>query len=195
MKTVVTKLDNILRPLGFSRRKATWNRTTGAYVDVIDVQTSKAGDAVTVNCGVLVPDVYVRCWGGEPPRFVEEAACSVRSRIGQLLDGRDIWWTVGHDRSADEILEKVTAYVLPFLDRMHSPEAIEGFLTSTLVVNQKYPPPIVYLAIIKFDRGDTTGARALLDELHKKTVPAWQRRISEVAQRLGCFGAQGASGT
>lgn len=185
-KAVIDRLDELLKPLGFTRHKATWNRRSDSFVDVIDVQTSKAGDTMTINAGVLHSEVHRKCWAVELPVVIEEPACIVRARIGQLLDGKDLWWRLGDARILDDVAEKVTAYVLPFLERMHSLAAMEQFLTNMKVTNQKYPLPVIYLAILKSEQGDRTGACALLTELGEKSVGAWRTRICEVAGRLGC---------
>ena len=186
MKPVIARLDEVLKPLGFARHKTTWNRKSNSFVDVIDVQTSKAGDTITINSGVFHPDIHRKCWGTEPAAIVEEPSCTVRARVGQLLDGKDLWWRLDDARILNDMIEKLNAHVLPFLERIHSLEAMEQFLTASEVTKQKYPPPAIYLAILKSERGDRTGACALLAELGKKTVGAWRTRISEVAGRLEC---------
>ena len=92
-KTVVMRLDELLTPLGFEWQKRTWNRRSGSLIDVIDVQVSKAGDAMTVNAGVMDPVVRLKCWGTDPPGFVEEPQCTVRVRVGQLIGTKDVWWS------------------------------------------------------------------------------------------------------
>jgi len=185
-RSVIAHIDELLKPLGFARHKATWNRQSDSFVDVIDVQTSKAGDTMTINAGVLYPEVHRKCWGTEPAAVIEESSCTARVRVGQLLDGKDLWWRLIDAKILDDIAEKLTAHVLPFLERMHSLEAMEQFLTSAQVMKKKYPPPIIYLAILKSEQGDRTGACALLTQLGEKSVGAWRTRISEVAGRLGC---------
>jgi hypothetical protein len=185
-KAVIARMDEFLKPLGFARHKAIWNRQADSFVDVIDIQTSKAGDTMTINAGVLHPEVHRKCWAAEPPAVIEEPLCTVRVRVGQLLDGKDLWWRIDDVRTLGDVAEKVTAHVLPFLERMHSFEAMEHFLTIAQVTKQKYPPPVIYLAVLKSERGDRIGACALLTEFGKKTVGAWRTRIAEVAGRLGC---------
>lgn len=185
-KPVIARMDELLKPFGFARHKTTWNRKSDSFVDVIDIQTSKAGDTITINAGVFHPGVHRKCWATEPTAVVEEPSCTVRARVGQLLDGKDLWWLLNDARILDDVVEKLNAHVLPFLERMHSLEAMEQFLTSAQVMKQKYPPPIIYLAILKSEQGDRTGACALLTELGEKSVGAWRTRIGEVAGRLGC---------
>jgi hypothetical protein len=185
-KTVIERLNDELNPLGFERQKMTWNRKLDSFIDVVDVQTSKTTDTVTVNAGVVHPNAHAKCWGNTFPQFIEEPSCTVRARIGQLIDGKDQWWPLNATNVADEIVEKVRIYVLPFLEAMHSAKAMDRFLTNAQVVKQKYPPPIIYLAILKHEQGDVNAACALLSDLKKKTVGAWQNRISRIAETLSC---------
>lgn len=185
-KSVIVRLDEVLKPLGFERQKETWNRKFGSFVDVVDVQTSKAGDTITVNAGVVHPDVHAKCWGDSLPKFIEEPSCTVRARIGQLIGEKDLWWKLDAADVANDVADKVSTRVLPFLEQMHSIDEMERFLTKAQVVKQKYPPPIIYLAILKHEQGDTNAACTLLGDLKKKTVGAWQDRIGQIAERLSC---------
>jgi hypothetical protein len=181
------RIDELLKPLGFIRQKMTWNRRAGSFVDVIDLQAGKTGDTVTINAGVLHPEIHMKCWGTEPPQVIEEPSCAVRTRAGQLIEGKDMWWRLEEQESINHIVDALAAYVLPFLERMHSFEAMEQFLTNAGVTKQKYPLPIIYLAILKSERGDCVGACTLLTDLRKKTFGAWQARINAVVEKLGCF--------
>jgi hypothetical protein len=185
-KAVIARMNELLKPLGFTRHKTTWNRRSDSFVDVIDVQTSKAGDTMTINAGVLHPEVHRKGWATELPAVIEAPECIVRARVGQLVDSKDLWWQVNDVGILDDVAEKVTAYVLPFLERMHSLEAMEQFLTNAKVTKHKYPPPVIYLAILRNELGDRSGACVLLTELGEKSFGAWKTRIGEVARRLGC---------
>ena len=186
MKNVIDRVDEILKRAGFFRKKATWNRKSDSFIDVIDIQKSKAGNAVTVNAGVLHSGVHMKCWGTKLPAIIQEPECIVRARIGQLVENKDIWWQLDDRKTVDEIIKKLTMYILPFLERMHSFTAMEQFLINAQVMKQKYPPPIIYLAILKNERGNLADACALLTELRKKTIGEWQAKIDEVAKRLAC---------
>jgi hypothetical protein len=187
-KTVTTSLDELLKPLGFARHKATWNRQQDPFVDVIDVQASKGGDTITINAGVLHRGVHQKCWLKEPPACVQEPECTVRTRAGQLIDGRDLWWRKGDPRIAEDVIENVNVSMLPFLERMHSLEAMEKFLAESQLMKPRFPDSasVVYLAILKDERGDKAGACALLTELGNKTLGDWKTRMREVAERLSC---------
>ncbi|MBK9129791.1 MAG: DUF4304 domain-containing protein [Phycisphaerales bacterium] len=183
-RVVLKDLDELLLPLGFRRQKETWNRQAGSLVDVIDVQVSKAGDTTTVNVGVLDPEIHSQCWGEDPPIFVQEPQCTVRSRLGQLIHGRDVWWPV----SSPEIGGAVATGAVPFLERMHAPGGMEEFLISSTPIKARHPhpPPVIHLALLMNKRGDRLGACTLLGELQERVLGAWRTRVREVASRLGC---------
>lgn len=181
---VVQALDELLLPLGFRRQLDVWNRRVGPLVEVIDVQVAKVGGRMTVNVGALDPDLYSQCWGQAPPSFVRDPQCTVRTRLGPLIDGSDFWWPMG----SPGLCNAVEAYAVPFLERMHAPGAMEEFLMSSTASKKKhpYPPPVIYVALLMDKRGDRSGACALLDELQERVLGAWRTRVREIALRLGC---------
>lgn len=185
-KAVINKLDNLLKPLGFTRQKAVWNRSLGHLVEVIDLQISKAGDIATLNVGVLDSDVHIKLWESEPPQFVDEAACTVRARVGELVDGADLWWQLNDDQVTDNVYIAIKNYMLPFAQRMHSRQCMARWLTDAEVVKKKYPLPIINLAILQFLLGNPSEGCSLLGELQRNAIGAWRTRAVEVAGRLGC---------
>ena len=186
LNAIVARLDPLLKPIGFSRHGATWNRSVGSFIDVVNVQSSKSRDAITINAGVLHPGAFTKCWGQVLPQFIDEAQCTVRARVGQLIDGKDLWWNLTATDTADDIADKVASPVLPYLEQMHSVNAMVQFLEDGQVVKMKYPPPIIYLAILKDEQGDSNVACALLSDLRNKSGAAWLSRIRRVAEMLGC---------
>src|SRR5580658_10150578 len=47
----------------------------------------------TVNLGVYVPEVAANCGAGTPKTWVQEPACCIRSRLGNLgTEEADFWW-------------------------------------------------------------------------------------------------------
>jgi hypothetical protein len=185
-RAVIVRMDEVLIPLGFQRKKVTWNRALGSVVDAVDVQVSKAGDSLTINAGVLESEVYRTCWGTQPPPDIEVPSCTVYVRIGQLVDLKDLWWPLNAERTPEDVTEKLKAYVLPFLERMNSHAEMERFLDAAGVARQKYPLPIIQLAILRHRRGDKSGACTLLAELRRSALGAWRNRTADVEERLRC---------
>jgi hypothetical protein len=67
-------LAQLLKPIGFKKRRATWHRATADTIQVVNVQGSQWGPEYYVNVGT-----YLRALGEEvaPPEF----RCHIRSRI------------------------------------------------------------------------------------------------------------------
>lgn len=186
MISIIARLDRELVPLGFKRKKATWNRERDSLVDVIDIQISKSGDTVTMNTGVLSRPIYFACWGREAKAFVEEPSCTVRARVGRLLGNKDRWWDASSESAADEMVECLGVHILPFLDRMQSFKAMRDWLASTGLPSPKWPVPSINFAVLQSQLGDVDGACNTLAELEAKALGAWKAGAKEVAERIGC---------
>ena len=178
------ELDAILRPVGFARHKVTWNRRSGDFVDIVDLQRSKSGDMITMNLGVLHALVYRKAWNQELPEFLDEPSSTVRARIGQLVNGKDLWWADADFPVGENLRDLCKRFVLPFLDGLHSVEAMEEQLVRQGVEARPYPLPKIHLALLRFERGDRAGARNSLLELRSKTTEPWRARIDEVLRQL-----------
>lgn len=183
-KELIKGLDCVLGPLGFYGKKSVWNKRVGNFVLVVDLQLSKDKDFVTLNAGVVDAEAYAKVWGQSLPDFVDQPVCTVQARIGDLIDGRDIWWQLGNSGIACEINNSVTERVVPFLDRMCSRVEMVRWLSDTGVVSKRYPPPILSLAIMLIELGRPEGAE-LLVEVGKKALGGWRKRAAEVAERMG----------
>ena len=92
-KMMVTRADEILKPLNFFHHNLTWNRRSRDFTDVINLQKSKAGDVLTINVGVLHLRAYMLYTGTRPPEMVQETECTVRARIGEFVENKDLWWS------------------------------------------------------------------------------------------------------
>jgi len=184
--SIIARLDRELAPMGFIRKKATWNREHGLLVEVIDIQTSKSGDTVTMNVGVLSRPIYFACWGRDAKPFVEEPECTVRARIGKLIDNKERWWDIGGTGVTDEIITCLVERALPFLERMRSPEEMRNWLASMGAPLSKYPPPAIYYAVLQSQLGDLDGACAILTAFDRRAIGAWKGTGQEVAARIGC---------
>ena len=182
---IVKNLDRLLNPCGFVRKKFTWNRRYLEWVDVVDLQVDKSRTLLTLNAGVFDPEFYELCWERQSPEFIQEANCTVRTRIGFLFGQKDIWWDISDESAIEDVLEKCHTYALPFIDRMHSHANMEQFLEDSRG-QIRYPPHTIYLATLKAAQGKAEEACLLLDLLLRKHEGAWAERITRVAKTLGC---------
>jgi hypothetical protein len=186
LKLIIDQLDRLLKPLGFARKKRLWNRNVGSFIDVVEIQVSKSGGELTVNAGVVESDVYATLWGSVPAKFVEEPMSTIGVRIGELVDGKDKWWQTATPDIADELAHGIATQVLPFLEGMHTREAMKEWLISKDVTRWRYPLPIINLAILECLLGNAATGCALLKELQRVKPDAWSIRAADVAARLHC---------
>ena len=184
-KVIVRQIDELLKPLGLVRRGSVWNGCTNNIVKVIDVQVSKIDDSITLNVGVLDPEVFWILWGKEPEPVVQVPSCTVHTRIGTLIDDRDVWWPLSDPETARRINEATAKYILPFVQKMCSREQMMGWLSSKKILRRRDPPSMLSLAIIQHLLGKESEARSTLEEQQKKALGAWREGAAEVAGRLG----------
>ncbi len=114
-----------LRQMGFKRSSTTWNRRVGDFTDVINIQVSKSLDRVWVNVGVAEAHAYVSSWGVALPSFVPEGECTVRTRLGILINGHDSAWMIQDPAVPKEIENQLRTVGLPYLERLHTYEEME----------------------------------------------------------------------
>jgi Domain of unknown function (DUF4304) len=186
---LIARVDRELRAQGFRRRKSTWNRELGAFVSVIDIQTRTDGNAVTMNVGVLSRSVYFTCWGQEADSFIDEPFCTIRTRVGQLLDKRDLWWDLARADTADEMVYHLETSVLPFLDRMQSLNDMRDWLASRGMPSAREALGTICLAVVLSKLGDSISACAMLAQLERDAFGGWKARAKEVGTRIGCNSA------
>lgn len=94
-------LAPLLREDGFGGTGRTYRRTVNGWVQILNVQGSKYGDAFAVNLAihpVAVPDCIGRT---VDPKKLTHDACELRQRLSE--DGEDQWWAhFGERESMDE---------------------------------------------------------------------------------------------
>jgi hypothetical protein len=114
IKTLSAELDQTLKQSGFLKKGLIWRRDSEDVVDVIDLQISKPGDSVTLNCGVLDRGIYITVWGRPLPDNVDSSMCTIRARIGELIGDTDKWWPMSEGELFSEIPELVDRTVKNF---------------------------------------------------------------------------------
>ncbi len=135
-----------------------------------------------VNLGVHVPAISRIRWSEEPADYVDEADCSVGSRLG-VNGGPERWWPL--EGSVDElvaaVLDDLTLTGVPWLDRWSSLHVIataEDFMDG---------PDSIDRAIAQVLIGDRGAARELLRQRIEESsdVPEHVDVIRDVGRSLG----------
>jgi uncharacterized protein DUF4304 len=146
LNAIQSGIGKALEPLGFTRKGRTFRRETDEGVlQIIAIQAGpfEIGPPLpppvshmrpdyygkfTINLGVFVPEIHERT---NPPitmnRVISDAHCSIRTRLGHVSEGRDVWWPVLG--SSEEEIEDIIALMIhvgvAFLDRFRTRDLIE----------------------------------------------------------------------
>lgn len=185
IKTLVDSVNTVLREFEFFGDKLIWNRRLGEVIEVVDLQVSKSKGEITINCGIFHTNIYSIVWGRDWVGTAEEPLCVVRARIGELMDGHDVWWRISNEATKHSAIRALTEYCLPFLEGVRSNQEIEAYLERT-ALKQQYPLPKIYLAAMRVLNGKREAGCSLLSDIQKKALGDWRNRAREVSVRLGC---------
>jgi hypothetical protein len=182
-------LNLLLQQHGFTADGFSWNRQTAGFVDVVEVQWGKVDTQedyqFTLEAGVCWPKAYELTWEQPVPPKLLSAQCTVHERVGFIASDRDQWWrsTEQSDEAMiAEATEMVSAVLLPFWDRLHSPTALEPLL----MAKKRRPDPasVIARALILHERDDLAGARAVLEDRLEKSSSAWTPRYRALLEQL-----------
>ena len=85
--------------------------------------SSKDHISFTFNCGIFVPEIYLKNFDFEKdiPLFPNEYDCLVRERIGMLFGTHDYWYDLEASTDLEKlkttIAEHINRYVFPFYEK------------------------------------------------------------------------------
>jgi hypothetical protein len=150
------------------------------FEEVRELPKRSPGAAFLREHGLPVPPPRAR------PRILGEGDSHVTVRLGQLVGGRDTWWTLElpDDELESLVGELIADYALPFFERFNSREALLGaWHAGDPIV--RYTPPFT-IAVIHARRGETAEAEELLAAaLRESERPAARQEIIDAAEHLG----------
>ena len=124
MAALSKAINEVLIPAGFSKDGDVWRRASVPWLDVMELQKSKSGQAATLNCGIHHPEIYEKCWGRPGKAPISYSNCIVRTRLSELVLGRDEWWKLEDPVAIEAAAEMTKSHGLPFVERMHSLERV-----------------------------------------------------------------------
>ncbi|HEY4113474.1 MAG TPA: DUF4304 domain-containing protein [Rhizomicrobium sp.] len=211
MDDIQLALDGDLKSLGFKKFGRTYNRShENGIVQVINLQMGMPQPAIaglppeaaylrpdlygqfTVNIGVFVAEIAPPALARKSSRYVQEPRCSLRARLGNLMESerRDILWRLDTPTSAivEDVKEALFRYGIPFLTRFATRSAI---ITGWIAFNERElrlsQRPRLDVAIMLDAAGDKGGAVDLLRQhLSLPSLnPHHSAYVRELAQELG----------
>lgn len=180
-KRLTSKIGDVLEKCQFRGNGPLWNRDYIDFVDVIDLQISKSKDMFTINVGVADKFVTNACWGLSSAELVDEPLCTVRARLGELLYGRDVWWSLSDSEGVEEVLRGIQDVAMPFLDLNHNIDHMIQSLEKDLAI-RRYLPEAIYLALLYYRKGERDRCREIFKSL--KLTGAWSKKASDILDAL-----------
>jgi hypothetical protein len=141
-------LTALLKNLGFRRKGRSYNRVVGdGLVHTVNLQMGQfpIGDYVipgiresfygrfTVNLGIFLPAGRKLESDRDPPVFVQEYECEIRSRLGMLAFGEEIWWDLDLKvaETGASVVDLMDRFGLPFLDQFENYSTVLSHLERT----------------------------------------------------------------
>lgn len=121
-----------LKPLGFRKFGRTLHRfVSGDISQVVSFQVYRnmmePSDKFCVNLGIRIPECAACTFHPvNDKKYYSEASCTLRSRLGMVSGGREVWFSITENSDAitKRIIEELDRYVLPVFDVLCSREAI-----------------------------------------------------------------------
>ena len=183
-----------LEERGFVRSRLTWTRTQPGIAHVVDFQRSRYDDpgtvCFTINLGVALDDVWRAYDGSGLARKIDEAVCFPRFRVGEVLDGSDVWWTIPAGGAGEKLITEVKTSLfgrcVPILDRLSDLDAVFRFVRDEAPPKHPYPFTSISLAIVFHLHGEVDEAESILRALESnpRVGEGWRARIGDVRARL-----------
>lgn len=129
-----------LKALQFKKRANNFYRNLGEIGHIVHVQKSVYGSknqiSFTVNIGIFSSLYWMSAYNyknvAEAPSYPTEAVCIIRKRIGQFIDGKDLWYDLNEGSNVSPLISELTEImelkVLPFLDEVNTNDELLAYL-------------------------------------------------------------------
>lgn len=179
-------VGDFLEPQGFVRKdREAWFRRVGDYEDVINLQVSRDLKEITVNLRMIDRSVQAVVDLASPVRF--EYPLDVR--LGAAMTGCDRWWPRADPQARQDIVNALSEYGLPFLDRHHSSEALVAYLEKHGGRGRSHIVRRPYLAVLLDKLGRRSEACELLFPPNKWQKPEAHAYIARLRDILSAGGS------
>jgi len=165
-----------LREHGFKRSKATFHRRHGPNWQVVNLQKSEYSSrdmvSFTVNLAIGIAALREGPLSWPDGRRPAESRCHVRERLGSLLTGEDVWWSVAADgdveRTSEAIRIALETYGLPWLDAHADDERLAAMARDPAALRTTSAWVLHPMARLVRKRGDERAAEAVEQELARR---------------------------
>lgn len=186
--------QKVLKPLGFKKKRFNFYRNLGTVGHIINIQKSVYGDKNHIRFTVNNSIFSATYWNAEynykneehPPEFPTEPVALFRKRLGDLIDGTDIWWEIDGNTDEEVLIEELREHVeqllLPWFDSLGSEEDILALLRSPEYAEAHHTKFLMFAEL-----GMKAEAKAAYEEIMKDEDANfyYQENMTEKAKAYG----------
>lgn len=176
----------VLKPLGFKKHGLTWQRQSGKFVDLLDVQASQFERVFAVNMGVAILTVRDEVFdAGVETKYA--ASGTVEMRLGMLAyEGRDFWWQKDSASEIQDAVEKFKLHGPPFFERYHDTDEMIRTLEAGKHDSRLTFPKSFYLALLQLQFGDKDKGCKILHDISLRPPAPWNEPALALLQKYSC---------
>jgi hypothetical protein len=183
-KSYVAAIDDVLKPMGFTREGQEWSRQIGTVAEHVDLQVSSiAGTTANLwSYDTATSDLLKKAIPWKPNVGMAPSAW----RIGTLMTGYDRWWKNDPNGPA-ELAEALRVHAGPFFEARRSLEdQARLFGRAAPRWTSGNTSSRMYLALTLFRMGELEEACAALRNPPKTIPPSWRAEAESIRKWLGC---------
>ena len=183
-KSYTAALDEVLKPVGFTRQGKDWSRRIGTVVEHIGLQVSSIA-GTTANLWSY--DEATNDLLKEAIPWKSDVGMVLRAwRIGTLMDGYDHWWKNDPNGPA-ELAVAIKVHAAPFFEARRSLEdQARLFGRAQPRWTRGNTASRMYLALTLYRMGELEEACAALRNPPRTAPASWLARAESVRKWLGC---------
>ena len=183
-KSYVAAIDDVLKPMGFTRQGKEWTRRIGTVVEHVGLQISSIA-GTTANLWSYDAATNDLLKAAIPWKSDVGMVLSTR-RIGQLMNGYDRWWKNDPNGPA-ELAEAIKTHAPSFFETRRS---LEDQARCFGRADPRWKPSgtasRIYLALTLYRMGEVAEACAALQNPPKTAPASWLEEAESVRKWLEC---------
>lgn len=183
-RSYVSALDEVLKPMGFTRQGKEWSRRIGTVVEHVGLQVSSiAGTTANLwSYDAATGDLLREAIPWKPDVGMVLSAM----RIGNLMNGNDRWWKNDPNGPA-ELADGIRVHAPPFFEARRSLEdQARSFGRAEPRWKSGNTLSRIYLALTLYRMGELEEACAALRNPPKTAPASGLAQAESVRKWLGC---------
>lgn len=189
-KVIKEGFHAVLKSIGFKKKGNNFYKQLQGFGQIINIQKSswytKDHIHFTINTGLFLPEHWRGHnynHGKSVPEFPSELECIIRKRIGELKDGKDVWYDLeeqtDENKLVSEIVNNLHSYILPYFESNKTKEALIKAIDNKNSFLDPLEKLIAYSELKHFDKAKTEYKGILNSDKH----PEFLKTVREYGKK------------